>query len=194
MPDRELMCVYFDQPGPANTPRALELARQRAQAAPGQSVIVASTSGETGALASELLAGIASVVVVSHSTGFVEPNHQELLPVYRARIEAAGARIVTGLHAFGGLGRSVRRKFGTYELDEIVAFVLRNFCEGIKVACEITVMASDAGAVRAGDEVIAIGGTSRGADTVAVLRAANTQDFFDLRVLEILCKPRFGRG
>jgi hypothetical protein len=79
---------------------------------------------------------------------------------------------------------------GTYQLDEVVAFVLRNFGEGIKVGCEITLMATDAGLVPAGEEIIAIGGTGRGADTAAVILSANAQDFFDLRVLEIVCKPR----
>jgi len=57
------------------------------------------------------------------------------------------------------------------------------------VACEITLMAADAGFVPAGQPVLAIGGTGRGADTAAVILAANAQDFFDLRVLELLCMP-----
>ena len=59
----------------------------------------------------------------------------------------------------------------------------------MKVACEITLMAADAGLIRTGEAVLAIGGTGRGADTAVILRAANAQDFFDLRVTEILCKP-----
>ena len=38
----------------------------------------------------------------------------------------------------------MRRKLGSYQLEEVIAFVLRNFCQGIKVACEITMMAADA--------------------------------------------------
>jgi len=48
----------------------------------------------------------------------------------------------------------------------------------------------DAGLVKPASEVIAIGGTGRGADTATVVRATNTHTFFDLRVLEIICKPR----
>jgi len=40
--------------------------------------------------------------------------------------------------------------------------------------------------------VIAIGGTGQGADTALVLRSANSQDCLDLRVLEVICKPRCG--
>jgi len=55
-------------------------------------------------------------------------------------------------------------------------------------------MATDAGLVPAGQEIVAIAGTGSGADTAVVIRAANAQDFFDLRVLEIICKPRLASG
>jgi hypothetical protein len=52
-------------------------------------------------------------------------------------------------------------------------------------------MAADAGLVRADEEVICIGGSASGADTAVVLKPVNSNDFFDLKVKEILCKPRF---
>jgi hypothetical protein len=73
-----------------------------------------------------------------------------------------------------------------------MAYALRIFGEGMKVACEIALMAADAGLVRTDEEVIAIAGTGRGADTAVVLVPANAHTFFDLRILEILCKPRLG--
>lgn len=189
MPDQIVRSVYFENAGPQNTARTLELAQERAQFLGIRHVIVASTSGETGARAAKLFTGY-ELVVVTHSTGFGSPNEQWFQPEYRVRCEEAGIPVLTCQHALGGIGRAVRRKLGSYQLDELVAFVLRNFCQGIKVACEITTMAADAGLVPAGEEVIAIGGTGKGADTAAVILAANAQDFFDLRVLEIICKPR----
>jgi hypothetical protein len=62
--------------------------------------------------------------------------------------------------------------------------------EGMKVVYEIAVMAADAGLARTDEEIIAIAGTGRGADTAVVLKPANARDFFDIRVKEILCKPR----
>jgi hypothetical protein len=44
--------------------------------------------------------------------------------------------------------------------------------------------------VRVGEPCIAVAGTGRGADTAVVLTPANVQDFFDLRVMEVLAKPR----
>jgi len=192
MSEQQVLSTYFDEPGPANTERTLELARTRADQLGIQHVVVASTSGATGALAAQVFRGL-SVVVVSHSAGFRGPNIEELQLDHRQAILAAGATIHTATHAFGGVGRGVRRKLGTYETEEVIAFTLRNFCEGVKVCCEITLMASDAGLIPTTREVMAIGGTSRGADTAMVLRAANAQDFFDLRVLEVVCKPRCAR-
>ncbi|MBF0227435.1 MAG: hypothetical protein HQK76_18475 [Desulfobacterales bacterium] len=54
---------------------------------------------------------------------------------------------------------------------------------------EISIMAADAG-VLSGSDIIAIGGTGRGADTALVLGPANQSDFFDIRIREIICKPR----
>jgi len=51
-------------------------------------------------------------------------------------------------------------------------------------------MAADAGLARTDEEVIAIGGTDHGADTAIVVTPVNTHHFFNLRVREILCKPR----
>ena len=43
---------------------------------------------------------------------------------------------------------------------------------------------------RADEEVIAIAGTARGADTAIVVKPAHAHDAFSLRVKEIICKPR----
>jgi hypothetical protein len=60
----------------------------------------------------------------------------------------------------------------------------------MKVACEITIMAADAGLVRTDEEVISMSGTHAGADVAIVVQPANANRFFDLKVKEIICKPR----
>jgi uncharacterized protein len=72
----------------------------------------------------------------------------------------------------------------------IVAQALRRFGEGAKVCCEIVMMAVDAGLVPEGEEVFSVAGTARRADTVLLIRSAASKRFFDLKVLEILAKPR----
>lgn len=191
MTERIAPCVYFAQAGAANSERCLQAAQERAAELGIEHIVVATTSGQTGARAAEVFRG-RQVVVVTHSAGFKGPNIQELQAEHRRTIEEAGAKVLTCQHAFGGVGRAIRRKLGTYQVDEVMAFVLRTFCDGVKVACEITLMATDAGLIPAGREVIAIGGTGQGADSALVLRSANSQDCLDLRVLEVICKPRCG--
>ena len=185
--------TYFEKPGKENTQRTLELAKKRAEELGIRTILVASTRGDTGVKACESFRGY-DVVVVTHSMGFKEPNYQELTDENRAVIEAAGGKILTCQHAFGGVGRAVRKKLGTYELEEIIAHTLRLFGEGVKVAVEIALMAADAGLVCTDKPALAIGGTGSGADTAVVLKPANAQAFFDLQVLEILCKPRLSNA
>lgn len=184
--------IYFDKPGEENTERTLQIAKERAEELGIRQILVASTRGEMGRRAAEAFKGHPPIVV-THSTGFKKANEQELTEENRKAIEAAGARILTCQHAFGGVGRAVRKRWGTYELDDIVAHILRIFGEGMKVCVEIALMAADAGLIHTDEATISIAGTDLGADTAVVLRPANTQRFFDMRVMEILCKPRFGK-
>jgi hypothetical protein len=166
----------------------LKAVKRRAEELGVKTILVASTTGETGAKVAESFRGY-NVVVVTHSTGFVGPDIQELKAENREGILKAGGKILTTTHAFGGLGRAVRRKFGTYQSDEIVANTLRIFGQGVKVAVEIAIMAADSGLVSVNEDLISIGGSGGGADTALVLRPANVQDFFDVKVHEIICKP-----
>jgi uncharacterized protein len=130
------------------------------------------------------------VIVVSHVTGMKEPNTQSLEKKTRDQIESNGGVVLTTTHAFAGVARAVRMQLNTYEVPEIMAHTLRIFGQGMKVVCEIALMAADAGLVRTDEDVIAIGGTGKGADTAVVLQPTNTQRFFDMKVKEIICKPR----
>jgi len=182
--------VYFARPGPENTDETLRLAKERAESLKVKNIVVASTTGATGVKASEIFGEGYNLVVVTHVAGFREPNAQELTPENRAILEKRGVKIVTAGHAFGGIGRSIHRKFGAIQIDEIVAHVLRLFGQGMKVACEIACMAVDAGFIRTDEDAISIGGTSRGADTAILLKPSNTHTFFDTKIKEIICKPR----
>ena len=182
--------VYFDKSGDSHTRITLELTAQRAKEKDIGKVLVASTTGETGLIAMDLVAD-AKIIVVTHSYGFKTANQQEFEPGLREAIEGRGGMILTCMHAFGGVGRAVRKKFASYQLEEIIAHTLRTFGEGTKVCFEMTLMAADAGIVDQGENIIAVAGTDRGADTAMIIKAANAQSFFDLRVQEIICKPLF---
>ena len=158
MSESEVRAVYFDKPGGEHSTRILELAKQRADDLRIEIILVATTTGATGALAAKHFAG-RRVVVVTHATGFREANTQELTEENRAKIEAAGAQVLTCQHALAGIGRAGRKKWGTYGIDDVVAQTLRVFGEGMKVCVEIALMAADAGLVIVGEPCIAIAGT-----------------------------------
>jgi hypothetical protein len=189
----EAKITYFEKPGDTNTDRTLELAKARAEELGIKTVVVASTVGVTAVKAMDVFQGY-KVVVVTHVTGMREPNTQEFTEENRRTVENKGGLIVTSAHAFGGIHRS----FGAMgappipssAIGDIIATTLRNFGQGMKVVCEIAAMAADAGLVRTDEEVICIGGTGRGADTAVVIQPSNVHRFFNLRVKEIICKPR----
>lgn len=183
-------CVYFKEPGEINTRRTLEITAKRADELNIKNIAVASTSGKTGLMAVPFFRS-RNLIVVSHSTGFVKPDYQQLQSDLRRQIEETGAKVLTCQHSLGGVGRAVRKKLGTYELEEIIAYTLRTFGEGTKVAVEIALMASDAGLLSTSAPCISIGGTSQGADTAILLKPAHAQNFFDLKIIEVLAKPHF---
>jgi len=180
--------VYFEQNGRENTPRVIELVKQRAKELGIPTVLVASTTGYSGSLAVRDLAEI-KVIVISHVAGYAGPNTQELTDENRDLIESGGGKILTAQHGFAGVNRAIRKKMETYQPNEIIADVLRIFGAGMKVMLEIAMMAADAGLVETGKPVIAIAGTHRGADSAVVVVPENSDNFFDLKVPEIICFP-----
>ena len=188
---KETKTVYFENRGKENTEETLSLARSRAEELGIRNIVVASYTGYTGALASEVFKGY-NLVVSAGMMGFREPNQHRMVEESREKIESNGGKVFYHLHAFGGLGRAVKQRFGPIQVDEIIANTLRLFSQGVKVALEISCMACDAGLIESGEECIAIGGTGGGADTAVVLLPSNTHRFFDTKVLELICKPRAG--
>jgi hypothetical protein len=182
-------CRYFPDPGPKNTEATLEAAFARATLLKINKVVVSSCSGKTAFKALDLFGNSFSLIVVTHVTGFKKPDHQELAEKDRKLLQERGAIVLTAQHAFGGVGRAFRNKTGTYQIDEVIAYALRTFGHGTKVAIEMALMAADAGLIRTDEEVISIGGTATGVDTALLLKPAHTQNFFDMKVKEIICKP-----
>ncbi|WP_229770480.1 pyruvate kinase alpha/beta domain-containing protein [Halorhabdus sp. CBA1104] len=169
-----------------DTDAVLDEALDYAQSEPIDAVCVASTSGQTGTKAAERFGG--DLVVVGHSYGYDVANEQELAADHVETIEDAGGEVFTGPMVFSNLGSAIAQKEG-FSSHELVADVLRLFGQGTKVAVECPLMACDAGLVDAGDRVLSIAGTGEGADTILVVEAVNSREFFDSRVLEVVAKP-----
>jgi hypothetical protein len=186
----ETKIIYFDRPGQENTSEVLSIARKRAEELGIKTVLVASTRGETAVQAVEALSGL-RVIIVTHSHGFKTPDTQEFTEENRKIVESKQGIILTATHSFAGISRALRNKTNTTTIGDMIAHTLRIFGEGMKVVPEIAMMAADAGLVRTDEEVIAVAGTGKGADTAVVLNPVTSQNFFDVKIKEILCKPRF---
>ncbi len=185
----EIKTVYFEKPGKENTETALAIARKRAEELGIKTIVVASTVGDTAVRAMDVFKGF-KIIVVTHVTGMRQPDDQEFDDKNKKIVEAKGGIVLTTTHALGGLSKAMRNKYNTFVLGEVIAGVLRIFGQGIKVVCEMAAMAADSGLVRTDEDIIAVAGSGRGADTAVVMTPAHTHDFFDLKIREILCKPR----
>jgi len=184
MPYQKKPVYYFDAPGPANTRDCAEIARERARELSLGKILVASTTGRTAEEFHRVLKGTGiRLIVVTHVVGFSRPGEWEFSQETAERLRAEGVTVITGTHALSGLERAFSRsaKVGGGSRTEAVAEAFRRvIAVGLKVAVECTLIAADMGVVSPDEEVIAVGGTGSGADTVCVIRPSHTASFFDL--------------
>jgi hypothetical protein len=185
---------YFEKQGEGNTLDAARFAIERAKELKIRTIVVASTSGKTAQVFFDAMNGSGlELVVVTHVVGFSKPGEWEFSAELADKLQKKGVHIVTGTHALSGLERALSRspKVGGGSRTEAIAEALRRVVAvGLKVAVECVLMAADQGAIGINEEVIAVGGTASGADTVCVIRPAHTASFFDLQVREIVAMPR----
>ncbi|GAW90840.1 pyruvate kinase alpha/beta domain-containing protein [Calderihabitans maritimus] len=179
--------MYWDKKGIQNTDATVELAVKRAKELGIKHVVVASNTGET---AKKFLGHGLEIVCVTHHVGFSEPGIDEMPAETRQELQEKGVKVLTTTHLMAGLDRALRFKFGGVYPAEIIANTLRIFGQGVKVCVEVAIMALDAGLIPYGQEVVAVGGTGRGADAAAVILPAHSHSFFDTRIKEIICMPR----
>lgn len=184
----EAKITYFETPGKHNTDAVMEIVKKRAQELGINTVVIASYRGYTADKAVRALDGLRIIVVA----GFLEPTTRNLLETFTQgdeRLIRSKATVLIATHLFSGISRAVRKKLNSSSPGEIIAQALRMVGVGIKVGIECTVMAADAGLVSTDEDIIAVAGTRSGADTAIVVRPVNSQDLFELKVKEILCKP-----
>jgi hypothetical protein len=180
--------MYFQKTGKEHTQETLRIARDEALRRGIRFVIIASTVGDTGRAAARLFQGSGvQAIIVTHNSGFKAPGAQEFDEKVREEITRLGGIVYTGTHVLRGLGAALRTRYN-FSHEQVVADTLRMFGQGIKVCVEIAAMAADAGLIPA-EDVIAVGGTGRGADTAAVVAADSSNRFFNIKVREILAKP-----
>ena len=187
----DVKTYYFEKASQSETEKVVSLIREFLDNNPEiEHIVVATTEGATGVTFAREFKD-KQVIVVSHQTGFAEPNKNELKEEHRTQIESEGAKLLTTTHAFAGVPRGIRRELGTWQATEIIAVAYRTLGQGTKVCAEIAMMAADAGLVPVDTDVVCVAGTGRGTDTAWVVQPANTQAFPKLRMRACICKPMY---
>jgi hypothetical protein len=180
--------MYFESHGPTHTDQTLRCAHDRGKELGLTQVVVASTKGVTAYKALEILNGF-DITAVTYHCGFKEPFQSVMSDEVRSDLESKSVRVVSATHALSGVERSLAEKYSGSFPVLLIADTLRLFGQGTKVAVEVSIMAADAGML-SGSDIIAIGGSGRGADTALVLKPAGQSHLFDMRIRETICKPR----
>lgn len=171
----ERAVIYFTEPGDVNTNDVVDVVTRKVRNSGPGTVVVASTSGETGKIFSESLEGKAKVIVISH---------REIVHQCREQIERVGGIAVDRTDV----------PLSTTKMSD-VKNTLKILGQGFKVALEVIIIATERKLVEPYTDVIGVGGSGKGADTALVARTTTRKDMFSedewkkLEVREIMAMP-----
>jgi len=193
MADLNIEVTYFENGGPQNTDKALEIAKKYADQFGVKDIIIASTTGTTAEKSLNIFnPDDYNLVVVTHSYYFMGADKRQEFPEEKiTALKNKGLKFFIGTHGFAGPERSIRISLKQWGPVEIMAKYLRTaFSQGIKVCMEMATMVVDAGLIEDVErDIICIAGTGRGADTVCLIKPKPTSLLHELRVKAILAKP-----
>lgn len=182
---------YFADFGAQNTEQTIEAAKDAALSLSLKYVVVASATGLTGVKVANTFkdTGV-KVVVVTEYAGMAKFEEEN-----RKKLKEMNAEVVTSTHSFLSPAESISKLHSGYcSENTIIKEVLRRFSQGMKVAPEIVMMATDIGVIPQGEDVVSIAGTGTGADTAVVVKSCHSDDFFDkekgMEFREIIAMPR----
>ena len=187
----DLKFHLFEKPGKQHTIDTLNIAKENADILGIKDILIASTGGYTAEQAVKIFSpNEYNIVIVTHNYGFRKGLEQEFDSELRKKLVNQGVKIFSGTHAYSGIGPALQKEWGYMTFSGIFAKSLRKILsDGVKVCHEISMMAADSGLVKLDSDVISIGGTGRGADTVCLITANSTRDFLKTRIKAILVKP-----
>lgn len=191
---------YYKFKGEVNTEHVLRVAIRRAQDLNVKSLIFASETGRSALKALRIMRELGvklRLIVVTHPPdrtwgpkgdipiGLNHPRYRKV----KERLEKEGIFIVQGTRPFASAARSF--DWERMVPDALVYKLLGGiFGQGVKMAIEAALMATDAGAVSRGDIVVSLGGTFKGLDAAIVCKTTYSYYFLqEFEVLEIIAKP-----
>lgn len=193
MADLNIEVTYFEKGGPHNTDKALEIAKKYADEFNIKDIVLASTTGTVAEKASQIFnPNEYNIVIITHAYYFVNTSTRQEFPEEKLKeLRNKGLRFHIGTHAMSGIERGLRINKEAWIFVDMLAKMLGwQFGQGVKVCIEIASTVVDAGLIPDLErDIIVVGGTGEGADTVCLIKPAPTSDFKQLRVKAILAKP-----
>lgn len=199
MPDVTRPCLYFEKPGRHNTDQVIEAVIKRLAEGDLQTVVVASTTGYTALKLSEALQERDGITLISIAeTPLIREWGTEwpcLAPESKQELEQRGVIVADRIPYLLHSSVLDYSQWKAPSAEEILRETLYTFGQGLKVAVEVALVAVASGFLEPFQDVIAVGGTSRGADTAVVVYATFPNHVFSqesskrLKIREILCKP-----
>lgn len=189
---------YFSEPGEENTNDVIEAVAKRVRDTGIANVVVASHTGTTALRFAEALKGKAKIICVStrperRDDGKKWPSiDKEVLE----KLESLG--VVSVYETPYAMESSVveKAKWGIVTPDRIVRETLYAFGQGMKVAVQVALMSVSCGRLDPYQDVIAVGGTGKGADTAIIVKAVYPISIFAeeperrLEIREVIAMPR----
>lgn len=183
--------TYFDSEGNDYTDELIMAVKDKLDVSENiKRILIASSSGKSALKLYGVVGDRVEIINVTHHMGFSGENESDISEEMIEKLEEVGIKTYFGSHAFSGAARGVTNKYVGYSPLDVVADTLRMFSHGIKVSCEISIMAADAGLVPVGEEIIAIGGRGHGVDSAVIITPVNAKNLFDLKIHEIIAMPR----
>ncbi len=178
--------IYYEEGGTEHTDMTLKASLEAAKELGIKTILVASTTGETGVKAAEMYKGSGvQLIVVGHQTGYPSAGIQQFKSEHRERIEELGGVINLGSDVVTNSIRQ-RQKLGPSPMSYITQTLIM---AKIKVNVENIAKACDAGQILPGDRIISVAGSHHGADTSVVFLANDTPNILDIKPLMFVCYP-----
>ena len=159
--------TYYPTPGRENLDSTLALSKKTAEELGLDDVVVASTTGSTAKKAVEVFKGTGARLTFVGTTRDRFPA-----PIIKA-LKEDGCNVCFSSEV-------------KYEYSDPIKSAYRRFCQGMKVAVEIAMIAAQEGYVSTEKDIVSIGKW----DTAIVIKPATSTKFEDLLIRELICKPR----
>jgi len=159
--------TYYPAPGKENVDKTLALIKKTAEELGISDVVIASTTGFTAKKALETFRGTEVKLT------FVGTARERFPSELIEELKQKGCNVCFSHEV-------------TYDYPDLMKMAYRRFCEGMKVAVEIAMIAAQQGYVSTDKDIISMGKW----DTAIVLKPSTSSRFEDLLIRELICKPR----